>query len=254
MTSIKGNPWIYLFVRLFQPASIIFLLTHLMDESSDSSSTAFLPEPVVHVSLRALDRKVNPPPKGPQNPKPSGLSISAIQVGPRPTTAPTSSGSKAQNTSHYSSGRPGSQSRRKSRSPSPHREGHPNRLAASSSQSVLSSSPHPSDPLHIPMNTRDKVALKLGRRMIHGISLKYDEPNSDSAMKHSRYFVDKWLASFDTGSDTKTVTPFGMEMLSRMTAKEATLRLADTQEVRMAEWQMNSDKTKMIASLLPTDK
>ena len=175
------------------------------------------------MSLRAQERKLNPPPKS-INPNPDFI-LSAVPVGPRPTTAPTKTMEKRGEADFYNSERKAGCSRSRTLKHNRYNNStSPNRRSLSPSQL---SSLNPSSVLPITMNRKDKVALKLGRSLIHEISSSYDVCCNDDTMKHSRYFVDRWLASFD--SEAKSVDAFGLEMLSRMTTQEARIRLDDTQ-------------------------
>lgn len=46
----------------------------------------------------------------------------------------------------------------------------------------------------------------------------YDESNLDNSQTVARYFVDRWLKSLNPASSATTITPFSLEMLSRLEA------------------------------------
>ena len=222
------------------------------DSSSCSSVSTFDPDPVIHVNMRVIARKNGPKKSsghGPPNIDPSFLLHSTGLA--RPTTAPESTvapprGLGPQNYNSGASFRSGGTRARerpseRRRSSKKNKEKKSVNIFSSSSSSskrkkvkgsvtpppASPQSPdfpdfeHPTlrgEPLPIPLNNRDKAALKLGRSLIHEISHKYDKPNEDNTLQHSRYFVDRWLASFD--SDSKSVDAFGMEMLARMSSAE----------------------------------
>ncbi|GMH49933.1 hypothetical protein TL16_g00654 [Triparma laevis f. inornata] len=181
-----------------------------MDYDSDDS-----PEPpLLHLNMRQIHKKTQPPrPKSPADAVPN-FALSAKGIGPRPKTTPAPSiHPSIQQQGAYTID-PTSEklaaSRDKRRRSSIHRSGSINALATTPAQQIGA--------LPIPLNKRDTAALKMGRTLMNEISNKYDQNNTDDPMAHSRFFIDRWLASFDT--EAKKVNPFAMEMLSRMTTLE----------------------------------
>ncbi|GMH87877.1 hypothetical protein TrVE_jg6831 [Triparma verrucosa] len=177
-----------------------------MEYDSDDSS----PEPTLHLNMRQINRATQPPrPKTPAEIAPN-FALSAKGIGPRPKTTPAPSMTEAGAYTIDPASEKLAASRDKRRRSSIHRSGSMASLATAPAQQIGA--------LPIPLNKRDTAALKMGRTLINEISNKYDQNNTDDPMAHSRFFIDRWLASFDT--EAKKVNPFAMEMLSRMTTLE----------------------------------
>jgi len=105
------------------------------------------------------------------------------------------------------------------RSASPDKGSHRHDLGGSVPKVVTEQNQHTNrdtGPLPIPINSRDQAALKMGRRLMIDISAEYDPSNANSSTNVARYFVDQWLNTFHADAGAEKVTPFGLEMLSRV--------------------------------------
>ena len=170
----------------------------MADCDSDDSG----PEPVLHVNLRSLKKKT-PTPISPAPPSPDFM-LGATPLGPRPKTAPKPASSIMEQGAYTID--PGSkklaESRERRRRSSMHR-------ASNAGHAPIETTPaRQLGALPIPLNKRDTAALKIGRSLINEVSANYDPANSDDPLSHSRFFVDRWLASFET--DAKKVRVHGL--------------------------------------------
>ncbi|GMI25367.1 hypothetical protein TeGR_g5021 [Tetraparma gracilis] len=184
----------------------------MADSDSDSVSSATPSvEPVIHMSMRVSATKTAAPKTTFEPLIGATFSLNATPL-LRPQTAgdaPVKRSDRRRSSSHYYAS---PEVRRRSSAhftPGPSAPPPP-AMGAAGQQSLAS--------LPIPLNQRDMAALKMGRQLMMDVSEHYDESNLDNSQTVARYFVDRWLKSLNPASSATTITPFSLEMLSRLEA------------------------------------